>query len=176
MQRIEPLEGYPGFGVLAPEDMVLHSATHLFNEGEFAHGLRDVSDLHLLLCHFGAREKFWLRLVDRAAETGLTRPLYYALRHASRLFGTPVPQSATEALRQFAPPQAVLGLMDWLLARALVPHHKSCSGRLTPVALFVLYVRAHYLRMPLPLLLVHLTRKGLRNLSFQSTEATAPGV
>ena len=119
MQRIEPLADHPGFGVLAPEDMVLHSATHLFNEGEFAHGLRDVSDLHLLLCHFGAREKFWSRLVDRAVETGLARPLFYALRHASRLFGTPVPQSTTEALRQFAPPQAVLGLMDWLLARAL---------------------------------------------------------
>ncbi len=53
-QRIRPIEGRPGFAVLAPEDMVLHSATHLFNEGEFHRGLRDLNDLDLLLRHFGS--------------------------------------------------------------------------------------------------------------------------
>ena len=35
-----PLEAKADLRVLAPSDMVLHSATHLFNEGEFSHGLR----------------------------------------------------------------------------------------------------------------------------------------
>ncbi|MBV8651910.1 MAG: nucleotidyltransferase family protein, partial [Alphaproteobacteria bacterium] len=52
MQRIRKLPERPGFAVLAPEDMLLHSATHLFNEGEFHRGLRDLSDLDLLLRHF----------------------------------------------------------------------------------------------------------------------------
>ena len=176
MQRIEPLAAHPGFGVLAREDMVLHSATHLFNEGEFAHGLRDLSDLHLLLCHFGTDEQFWSELVARAEETGLTRPLFYAVRHASCVFGTPVPESTIAALRRFAPPKPVLSLMDWALARALCPHHKSCSDGVTPVALFMLYVRAHYLRMPFSLLLVHLARKGLRHFSFERDKTAPAGI
>jgi hypothetical protein len=50
------IPGAPGLYVLAPCDMVLHSATHLFSEGEYDHGLRDLFDLHRLLCHFGATE------------------------------------------------------------------------------------------------------------------------
>ena len=52
----------PGFAVLAPEDMVLHSATHLFNEGEFDRGLRDLNDLDLLLREFGAAAELRPRL------------------------------------------------------------------------------------------------------------------
>lgn len=176
MQRIQRLADRPDFAVLAPEDMILHSATHLFNEGEFGRGLRDLSDFDLLLRHFGTCDQFWSKLVDRAVETGLARPLFYALRHASRLFGTPVPGATTKTLRRSAPTQPALWLMDWALAQALAPHHKSCSDSLTPVALFVLYVRAHYLRMPFPLLVVHLARKGFRRLTFQPAEIAAPGI
>jgi hypothetical protein len=52
------------------------------------------------------------------------------------------------------------GLMDALLGRALRPPHPSCADRLTPLALFLLYIRGHYLRMPLGLLMPHLFRKA----------------
>src|SRR3546814_9997045 len=42
-----------------------------------------------------------------------------------------------------------------------MPDHESCDGSLTAAARWLLYVRAHYLRMPLPLLLPHLLRKSL---------------
>ncbi len=77
--------------VLAPVDMVLHSATHLFHEGELDNGLRDLFDLDSLLRHFGAEAGFWETLVPRAVEVGLTRPLYYALRYASQMLSTPIP-------------------------------------------------------------------------------------
>ena len=47
-----PLEGTPFF-VLAPTDMVLHSAAHAFHDGELSNSLRDLLDLHDLLSHFG---------------------------------------------------------------------------------------------------------------------------
>jgi hypothetical protein len=50
--------------------------------------------------------------------------------------------------------------MDALLGQALRPSHASCRDGMTGVALFLLYVRSHYLRMPLRLLLPHLLRKA----------------
>ena len=71
--------------VLAPEDMLLHSATHLFQEGELAHGLRDLVDIDSLLRHFGTADAFWQVLVPRAVELELSRPLFYAcLLYTSR--------------------------------------------------------------------------------------------
>src|SRR6516164_6797789 len=52
--------------VLAPPDMVLHSACHLFHEGELDNGLRDLIDLDGLLRHFGNDPAFWDRLGARA--------------------------------------------------------------------------------------------------------------
>ncbi len=161
-QRIRPIEGRPGFAVLAPEDMVLHSATHLFNEGEFHRGLRDLNDLDLLLRHFGATAGYWPVLLDRAAELGLSRPLFYALRWTRRVFDTPMPDEVIEASRRFKPPAPALALMEAALGRALSPNHKSGRDGLTGPALLLLYIRAHYLRMPLHILVPHLLRKAVR--------------
>jgi hypothetical protein len=161
-RRAVPVPQRPGFAVLAPEDMILHSATHLFNEGEFHNGLRDLDDLNLLLRHFGARGGFWTALFDRASELGLSRPLFYAMRHASRVFATPIPREVIERSDRLRPPALATALMDGLLASVLVPNHKSCTGMGTEFSKFALYVRGHYLRMPLFQLIPHLVRKAIR--------------
>jgi hypothetical protein len=51
--------------------------------------------------------------------------------------------------------------MDFCFARGLRPNHASCDERWTPLARRLLYVRSHWLRMPLPLLVRHLVRKAL---------------
>jgi hypothetical protein len=155
------IESDPGLKVLAPDDMFLHAATHLFHDGELEHGLRDLVDLDVLLRHFGVDGSFWARLVDRAVELGLTRPLYYALRYTTAILATPVPEPvmATAAVGRpgpFLPP-----VMDALFYRALAPDHPSCDRPLTAVARWLLYVRSHYLRMPLHLLIPHLARKAI---------------
>lgn len=158
-----PLDGYDGFFVLAPTDMVLHSAVHLFNEGEFDHGLRDLSDMDLLLRHFGADNAFWPRLIERARELDLQRPLFYALRHAVRVLDTPVPADVMDQVAQARPGVVKLALMDALLTRGLRPHHPSCDDGFSDFARWLLYVRAHYLRMPWHLLVPHLIRKAWKN-------------
>ena len=47
-------------------------------------------------------------------------------------------------------------------ARALRPLHADATDTWTPAALFALYVRAHWLRMPPLLLARHLTIKALK--------------
>ena len=61
--------------VLAPPDMVLHSAAHLFHDGDLRLSLRDLVDIADLLGQFERSERdFWPRLVSRAAELNLGRP------------------------------------------------------------------------------------------------------
>lgn len=157
--RAVAVDGLPGVAVLASEDRILHSATHLFHDGELAHGLRDLTDLDLLL-RDAATADFWPRLLARAAELQLGRSLFYALRYTARFLDTPVPASALAALAPVAPGRATLALMDAVFSRALAPDHGSCDDALTPLARQAAYVRAHWLRMPAHLLIPHLFHKA----------------
>ncbi|MFN0163554.1 MAG: nucleotidyltransferase family protein [Burkholderiales bacterium] len=151
---------YPPLRVLAPVDMVLHSMSHLFHNEEFSHGLRDLSDLDLLLRHFGKRDGFWQELPARAAILDLRRPLHYGLVMAHEVLGTPVPADTLGAVSRFGPSRPMLGLMRALWRRALRPQHHSAKGSLAPLALQCLYVRSHWLRMPPGLLVRHLLYKA----------------
>jgi hypothetical protein len=155
-------DGLPAMRVLAPHDMVLHSAVHLFSDGEFNHGLRDLFDIHRLLLQFGGQAGFWAGLAPRARALELERPLFYALRYAVRLFGTPVPDAvlADAGSGRGSPGRALLALMDRLFLRGLAPAHPSCADAMTPLALSMLYVRGNWLRMPPLLLSRHLFHKA----------------
>ena len=71
-----PLDGVVGVKALAPVDMVLHSATHLFHEGDLERGMRGLVDVDSLLRELGAQDGFWQALVPRATELELVRPLF----------------------------------------------------------------------------------------------------
>ncbi len=146
---------------LESKDLVLHSATHLFYEGEFVNGLRDLVDIDSLLKHFGREQMFWRQLCARAHELGLTRPLYYALRYGEMVLGTPIPPEIQQEVSPWGPSYLLKKLMDALFVRALRPLHNSCSSFTTTLARRMLYIRAHYLRMPLRMLIPHLIHKSL---------------
>ena len=157
----QPIEQAPEFRQLAPVDMVLHSATHLFADGEFDKGLRDLYDLDRLLRHYGPTPGFWNSLPVRARELELQRFLYYALRYAQAVLGTTVPEQLLAAVAPDGPPAPLRWLMDALFLRALMPDHMSCRGPLTGAARFLLYVRGNWLRMPPWLLARHLCHKAV---------------
>jgi len=146
---------------LAPEDMILHSASHLFWGGEFDNGLRDLSDIDLLLGEFcGKDSDFWKKLLARAELLGLGMPLFYALRYSRKLLETPVPEPVLNASKVHAPSFSKLKIMDGLFERALIPSHPSCDDCYSGLARWLLYLRSHCLKMPLQLLIPHLTRKA----------------
>ena len=155
-----PLKDCPGLFVLSPPDMVLHSAVHLFTEGEFGHGLRDLLDLNDLLTHFEARPEFWSQLLDRSEALRLQIPLFHALYHLQRLFGTSPPQHLAQRVAGLGPNLVSRQFMAWALSLALRPIHPSCDTRWTGLARWLLYVRSHALRMPLYLVIAHLARKA----------------
>ncbi|PZP30175.1 MAG: hypothetical protein DI603_15565 [Roseateles depolymerans] len=152
---LRPVRDVAAVQVLGSTTMVLHSATHLFHEGELDKGLRDLLDLDSLLRGFGQDPAFWPSLTQRAAELGLQQPLMMALRYTSRLLGTPVPQDVLRAHDAIRPRP----LLDFSYDRALMPLHASCARPLTPLARQAVYLRSHWLKMPTGLLVRHLVRK-----------------
>jgi len=161
---------------LSPTDLVLHSATHLFHDGELEHGLRDLVDLDRLLRHYAQTEGFWNNLLQRAIELELSLPLFYALRYTTQILETPVPDNISKSDQLATPSPAATKLMDSLFLRALAPAHKSCKDRFTPSARWLLYIRSHYLRMPPHLLLPHLFHKGFIRPYTEWKEARAEGI
>jgi hypothetical protein len=158
--RAIAVEGLPGVFVLAAEDRILHSATHLFHDGELQHGLRDLTDLDLLLRDAAVDPGFWPRLTARAEVLQLSRSLFYALRYVRHFLDTPVPDSVMASLDKYAPNRFTLALMDSVFSRALAPAHASCADFFTPAARLAAFVRAHWLRMPAHLLIPHLFHKA----------------
>ncbi|KQW46764.1 hypothetical protein ASD88_09020 [Pelomonas sp. Root662] len=151
---------FPRFSLPAPADQVLHSATHLMHEGDWRHGLRDIADLDSLLRHHGSMPGFWNGLLARAAELSLGRPLFYGLELCQTYLHTPVPEEALQRCPGRPGPLA-RALMRALLRRALTGAHRGSMAPGTQLAEFALYVRSHYLRMPLHLLLPHLIVKAV---------------
>jgi Uncharacterised nucleotidyltransferase len=160
--RVVPLETDPRLAVLAPEDMLLHSAVHLLQEGDFSGGQRDLLDLDDLLRHHEAAspQTFWPALLSRARELGLGVPLHHALVQRERLFGNAPPQHHAAEVQALARGWASRRLMPRLLAVALRPAHPSCDSAASGPARTALYVRSHWLRMPWWRIVPHLARKA----------------
>jgi len=154
-ENARALPGFENLYVLAPADMLLHSATHLFTEGDYNHGLRDLADLDSLFRHFSTDPDFWEELKRRAEVLNLGRPLYYALRYCQAVLSTPIPSELAQRNEPTLP-----ALMDAMFGRALAPEHASCADGFSGLARWLLYIRGHWLRMPLHLLLPHLFHKA----------------
>jgi hypothetical protein len=144
--------------VLCPTDMVLHGAAHLFTE-EFISGLRQLVLLNDLLEHFAKDGRFWEDLLARSRRHGLERILYYLVRYAGRTLGTPVPIEVARSLETHRPRAVPLAIMDAAVISALRPAAlgESLTGR--GLALWLLRLRSHWLKMPPALLARHIFAK-----------------
>lgn len=170
-----PVPGHAGLHMLAPADMVLHSMAHLFHNDDLGHALRDLSDLDLLLRHFNALPGFWPRLTERADALHLQQVLAYGLWATQHLLGTPMPAAAHPAPRPAVADGWQAALMQVLWRRALRTPHADAALPGQAAARFVLYLRAHALRMPPLMLARHLGIKAWKRWA-PAAASTAPAV
>lgn len=164
-QQVIPVKDMPGLFVLSNIDMILHSATHLFHEGEFEQGLRDLSDLDLMIREYITSDDLWDSLLKRAVELGFETPLHYALSYTQQILHTPIPKAILERVkkergRSYLPSR----LLDMLFLAALAPDHETCRVKGGKSARFLLFIRSHWIRMPWYILFPHLIRKSWRSL------------
>ncbi|MDB5684524.1 MAG: hypothetical protein JWM75_2222 [Sphingomonas bacterium] len=138
-----------GLRILAPADMIVHAATHLFADGDLAGGLRNLWDVDRLVRGFAAQPGFWPALAASAAHHGLSAPVARALRLAERLYGTPIDRLIA------GHPRA----SDGLFHRRLIARDGWGRPR-APLLRLGFYVRSHWLRMPPAMLARHLWAKA----------------
>ena len=167
-QQADAMQNMPGLFVLSPIDMIIHSATHLFHEGEFDQGLRDISDLDLLIRQGVVSEDKWQELLNRSEELDLVKPVYYALNFSYKILHTPVPDEIIARARKLSKMSYVSSkMMDMLFSRALATKHETSPVKGQGFARFLLYIRSHWLKMPVHLLIPHLCRKSWLRLTGQ---------
>lgn len=131
------VEATTGLWTLAPRDMLVHAAAHLFADGDLAGGMRNLWDVHCLVAQFGTGG-----LAERAAQHGLGVETARALRLAAVLYGE----------------GAKLDAFDRACLRRVTA--RDGWGRATrPMTRQAFYIRSHMLRMPPALLARHLWTK-----------------
>jgi len=163
-ERCIPVENLDNVYTLSPVDMMLHSAVHLFSDGDFENGIRDLSDLACMTKVFSREEKFWELLLERSIDLGLTEPLFYSLRYVERFLNVEIPLEVSQRIKGFGVAGPLKSkIMDIVFTRGLLPGHVSCRDFLSGIAANILFIRSHYLRMPLRLLIPHLLRKSFQD-------------
>jgi len=140
------LEG--GLRILAPADIIVHGAAHLFADGDLAGGLRNLWDIDRLVREFDM-PVFRASLRENAQRHQLAPHVRRALRLAQRLYGTPVD-------RAFA---GRFTLADRLFEARLLARNGWGQERAKALR-FAFYVRSHWLRMPPLMLARHLWIKA----------------
>lgn len=147
------------FRTLGPQDMLLHSAAHLLQDGAIEGGLGGLLDLHDLIIQYQDEPGWWEDLIDRARQLDLGRPLYYGLHFTKTMLGSPIPDDISRAAAQFAPRLIGDALMKAWVPRLLTPHYPRPRPPTIPATM--LYLRSHWLKMPPALLTKHLLTKAL---------------
>ena len=144
---------------LASYSMTLHSAIHLFYQEEYHHGFRDLADLHLMFSEFGQKDTFWENLFDLAEKSDFTHELGLACRYTKMIFDSPIPESWMQKSQSFLPSSISLFVLDWVYQKVLQPQHPLCGVSKLGLANFIAMIRGHWIKMPLPVLIRHISHK-----------------
>ncbi|MDP5459384.1 nucleotidyltransferase family protein [Alishewanella sp. SMS8] len=156
-----------GYAVLDLPAITLHSLIHLFFNETFKNAFRDLTDLHLLFSDFS--EEDWTEILKLSAETGFQFELMLAVRYCQQLLQTTVPCWVCQQLENGQPAAWRMRLLDFIFGYTLLPKHPLTTSKKQKLAVFFAFVRGHFLKMPLHILLGHLTMKsffGLRDAIF----------
>jgi len=152
--------------VLTPAAMFLHSAIHLFHEGELEQGLRGLSDLDILLSHFEENEtNFSQQLICLAKKIKQQQSLFYALRYLTKIFNRELSKNAQVFMDNYQHKSPNLATVDFIFINLFTAHHSTTASWHFSLAAQLAYWRGHLLRMPLSLLIPHLLKKSWLQLS-----------
>ncbi|MGF1606212.1 MAG: nucleotidyltransferase family protein [Rhodothalassiaceae bacterium] len=159
--RTVPLSPAP-LHALHPHDRILHACAHLFFDGAAERGLRNLLEIADLLLEHVRTPQAWAAFVDRAHEVNLPVPAYYGARLAGDLFGIAGPPDRLRSLARAAGvnrPSLLALFRTRITAEARLPG----GGWAARAAAGPLFVRGHWIKMPLPLLIRHALNKQRRS-------------
>lgn len=129
-------------------DIFIHSAVHAFGDGSLDTPARSLVELYLLYEEMPEGDQN--RLALRVSEVGGAVPVSIALWAIGWFFSLDSARIQARRLMKYR--------RHYILRWAI--KSKTLVGPLSPLAKAFLYIRSHYLRMPLYLLIPHLLRKA----------------
>lgn len=145
--------------VLSTPAAVLHSLVHLFNNEDLSSGFRDLIDVYLLLTEFGDTD-FWNALLSLGEETGFMPELAYGVALLDRILSYKAPSDVCRRMEKLFNNASNSFLIKQVLAPALRPHHPAVCDRRARWAIQMAYIRGHWIKMPLHILVAHLSIKA----------------
>jgi hypothetical protein len=150
----------PGIYVLTASAQLVHAAIHLFRNEEYACAFRDLSDLYFML--EGQDAHFWEESLALAEAVGFAQELKLAMRYVNKLLGLSIPEGLKPKLAYSLSLQERLN--DAIFTQVLLPQHDLLPHSHTPFRHLLATMRGHILKMPLPILIYHLTVKSGRGI------------
>lgn len=159
-------------GVRVPclEDLFIHSATHLFSEGEFNRVLRDLFDLTDMLTLLAERDPDLLNLRQRACEFNLARDTSMAMFFCAAIGRTKMSQSGQGFVEKYRPRGLRWWTLKWAYSRVFKSPAINQQRLAEKFAALVLFLRSHLIKMPLHVLLPHLIWKGYKRLMKETSQ------
>jgi len=148
-----------GLLVLSAPAATLHSIVHLLMNEDFTNAFRDLTDINLLVEDCGT-EAFWRSLHELAQQCGFSRELYFAVLLLADVFDRHAPEWLLSQLGEQYAAGIRARLLRRLLRSAVRPHHPLIRHFPETLCIHALYLRGHWIRMPVLTLARHLSVKG----------------
>ncbi|MDU0356336.1 nucleotidyltransferase family protein [Paraglaciecola aquimarina] len=146
-----------GFQILSYAAMTMHSLIHLFFNEDVKKGYRDLIDIHTLMTDH-SDDEYWEELINLARESGFELELFLACRYSEKFFATKIPAKVTKHIAVNRPWN--MKYLDFIYKRVLKPNHPICRPNMFGLATFLILLRGHFQKMPLHILIFHLTTKS----------------
>lgn len=146
-------------------DRFIHSATHLFTEGEFPHAIRDITDLIILYQELDGEEEAASALnliLERSNALGLNDYVHLALLFVLQNLSKASEYKQIESLVSKNPITFYITVPAFkfvFTADSIVQ-----GSFINNLGLFWLYMRSHLIKMPLHVLIPHICRKFIHNI------------
>lgn len=156
--------GMDGFATLTPAAQLIHTSLHMLTNDDFSSLLKDALDVFLLL-QTREQQQTIAEALSLAIRAGVASHVHRALRVVSALFEIQMPAEVQQQVsgsgwRERWVDKAYIAVIRHQLTQ---PLNQTC------VQQRLLWVRAHMLKMPMPILLQHTAHK-LHSLAFSKSQ------
>ena len=143
--------------------MVIHCIIHLFYNEDYEKSFRDIFDIHLLLTDY--EEKYQLTSICQLAdELGFSKEIYYACALTDAIFKTQRVKNLTGQSARYTHVTTTNFFIKNIILPAIMPHHDLINTPWSNFARTIMFLRGHYLKMPLKVLVPHIWVKFNRAL------------
>ncbi|GAC33127.1 nucleotidyltransferase family protein [Paraglaciecola polaris] len=152
-----------GKETLSESMVILHCLVHLFYNEDYEKSFRDILDIHLLLLDYERNEDI-SQICVLARNLGFNKEFYYACSITDQLFRTQRVAAVNSCITPFIDTRLTNFFIRNIILAALIPSHDLLDKRWNKLARYIMFLRGHFLKMPLGVLVPHFWVKSRRAL------------